>query len=83
MYTYNQSCNSYSPVGPLYIPNPNLPTYMSPIPLNYINCVLEPTAQTGGLFLGDVVSVRKPEVLLKNNIKAVLSCGNESCNCIY
>jgi len=51
---------------------------VSPVPLNYMDCVLEPTADRGGIFLGDLVSARKPEVLSQSNIKAVLSCGDES-----
>lgn len=65
-------------MGPIYLPNPKIPTYMSPVPLNYIDCVLDPTETTGGLFLGDLVSARKPEVLFQNTIKAILSCGDES-----
>jgi hypothetical protein len=69
--------NAYSPtMGPLYLPNPNIPTFMSSVPLNYMDCVLESSSERGALFLGDLVSARKPEVLIQNNIRAILSCGD-------
>lgn len=54
-----------------------LPTTVAPTPFSYINCIIDGNDQHGGLFLGDVVSSKKPEVLTGHNIKAILCCGQE------
>lgn len=52
----------------------NLPTTVAPVLMDYANCLISPGDRVGGLYLGDMVSARKPEVLTQFNIKAILSC---------
>ena len=42
--------------------------------LQNINCIEESSSGYGGLYLGDIISVVKPEIIHSNNITAILSC---------
>lgn len=50
----------------------------SPVRLENINCVVEATNDRGAIFLGDVISIKKEDLLRDNNIRAVLSCSIEA-----
>lgn len=54
------------------------PVYISNRRLENMNCIYEPTEKMGGLFLGDVISTLKADLLQQHQIKAVLSCMNDS-----
>lgn len=84
---------SYRFVGPHQALPAPLPGYMiglgfpapdqviySSAKLENINCIVEPTMESGGLYLGDIISTKKEELLKKHNIRAVLSCGVEAGN---
>lgn len=58
----------------------NLPTTVAPVLMDYVNCLISPGDGVGGLYLGDMVSARKPEVLKQYNIRAILSCDIQSSN---
>lgn len=51
----------------------------SPVKLENMNCVVEADDRRGAIFLGDVISVKKEELLQEHNIRAILSCAVESC----
>ena len=42
-----------------------------------INCVLEPTAEDGGLFIGDIESVANPYILQSHQIGAIITVSRE------
>ena len=42
-----------------------------------MNCIEEPTSEQGGLFLGDVISLMKADLISQAQITAVLSCMTE------
>lgn len=46
--------------------------------LENINCIFSPSDGLGGLYLGDVVSTLKEDLLRSNNIRAILTCMCES-----
>lgn len=46
--------------------------------LENVNCIIEPKGSVGGVFLGDIISTKKPELLEKHKINAILSCSIES-----
>lgn len=46
--------------------------------LENVNCIFKPSENLGGLYLGDVISTLKEEILQGNSIRAVLSCMTES-----
>ena len=54
------------------------PVLVSRRRLENINLILEPTQQTGSLFLGDVISTIKEDLLKYHQIRAVLTCMVES-----
>ena len=54
------------------------PVMVSNRRLENINCIFEQSENMGGLFLGDIVSTLKPELLKEHKINAVLSCMKES-----
>ena len=56
------------------------PVYVSNRRLENINCIYEPTDKIGGLFLGDIVSTLKVELLKQHRITVVLSCLVDSNN---
>ena len=50
----------------------------APQQLENMNCILEPSAGRGGLYLGDLMATTKTDELLNNNIGAILSVAIES-----
>jgi hypothetical protein len=54
------------------------PVIFSREKLENINCIIDPSETRGGLFLGDTLSVKRLEYLIKYNIQAVLSCAPEA-----
>jgi hypothetical protein len=67
---FGQFPNAY--YGPYYN---GKPTTVSPVPFTSINCVLDATDQSGGLYIGDVMCIKRPEILVGHRIKAILCCG--------
>lgn len=54
------------------------PVYISNRRLENMNCIYEPSEKMGGLFLGDVISTLKVDLLQQHQIRAVLTCMNDS-----
>ena len=48
--------------------------------LENINCIVDPSEERGGLFLGDTISTKRADYLIRYNIQAVLSCAPEASN---
>lgn len=46
--------------------------------LENMNCIVEPSVELGGIYLGDVVSTLKEDLLRAHGIQAVLTCMYES-----
>lgn len=42
--------------------------------LENMNCIFKQSEHLGGLYLGDVISTLKEEILQGSNVRAVLSC---------
>ena len=61
---------------PQYYPNYPPPTAtIAQVPYAYMDCILDSTDQTGGLYVGDIVSSRKADLLTGKKIQAILSCA--------
>ena len=50
------------------------PVYVSNRRLENMNCIYEPNDKIGGLFLGDIISTLKVDLLKQHRVTAVLSC---------
>lgn len=46
--------------------------------LENLNLIVDALEGRGAIFLGDIISVRKEDLLRKHNIKAIISCGFEA-----
>jgi len=54
------------------------PVVVSNRRLENINCIIDPAHDMGGLYLGDIISTLKPDLLKERKVNAVLSCMAES-----
>ncbi len=63
---------------PQYYPNYGQQApIIAPVPYAYMDCVVDATEQTGGLYVGDIISSRKADLLAGKKIQAILSCAPE------
>lgn len=46
--------------------------------LDDMNCVLEPTEELGGIYVGNIKVARDPEFLRRNKIRAVLTVASRT-----
>lgn len=74
---YSQQTPVFSPPLALH-PSDHPPVLVSRQSLQNINCILESSSTMGGLFLGDIISTMKQDLLAAHQIQAVLTCMAES-----
>lgn len=43
-----------------------------------MNCIIEPTEELGGIYLGNIKAARDPEFLRRNKIRAVLTVASRT-----
>lgn len=75
---FGQFRNPHYPASPMLYNGK--PTTVSPVPFTSINCILEANSEHASLYVGDVMCVRRPEILAGHRIVAVLCCGEEASN---
>jgi hypothetical protein len=49
---------------------------VNPSKLQNINEILSCSLGRGALYIGDFISLKKPELILRNSIQAVVSCAH-------
>lgn len=64
--------------------NPHLKSNLNPLSshtsngFDDMNCVIEPTEELGGIYVGNIKAARDPEFLRRNKIRAVLTVASRT-----